>query len=609
MEFESELSSLAEEAQRKDAELLAAREEAMRKDRELREALTPRVPGSAVLGSAVLGSRQFTATGGVVAASPAEVAAAARAKAAAEAAIAAIDKDIDDDDDLAPLPPPASLTSPRAPSWADDLAPLPPPASLTSPGAPSWAAGLAATPAPEAALEAQPTTTPSTDGGPPPTTAPSSQPFSARRAPLSPRVSIPPAGFGSAANANGGEGEAEGGAEGGGAKHKEAAPVVEAPPYQQPRGVMLQAMPEPKPTPSSKVHARPQPTPNSKAKARTPFGFFEACRLELSNAVSAVVSTPGRLLDTPGRLLRTASHVSGMESAAVSAAAYGQLRSPVEGSSLLSPLGELLSPPLAPAPPPPPPPAEEPPAKVRESLLPRPSLLPNPGRQSLAGRQSLLPSAAVPGAATSKLPVHRRASMLKQTVPKLPGPPPPPTTSSRAAAALQAKAAAPPVAEEKLPLASLLSPPLSQRRAPPPPPAPPPESPMLMKFEDFPPMETAPETAREGDLLGLSPGDMLSKSSWAATLTAMGPATASPSAGPVPAAARGLRAPQVKVEANMKPRASTLAGSHGLLASPPAPIFSDLTAAPLAQERATAGLPPQPRFDESRGREDEMLAI
>jgi hypothetical protein len=195
--------------------------------------------------------------------------------------------------------------------------------------------------------------------------------------------------------------------------------------------------------------------------------------------------------------------------------------------------------------------------------------------------------------------------MLKQTVPKLPGPPPPPTSSSRAAAALQAKAAAPPVAEEKLPLASLLSPPLSQRRAPPPPPAPPPESPMLMKFEDFPPMETA----REGDLLGLSPGDMLSKSSWAATLTAMGPATASPSAGPVPAAARGLRAPQVKVEANMKPRASTLAGSHGLLASTPAPIFSDLTAAPLAQERATAGLPPQPRFDESRGREDEMLAI
>jgi hypothetical protein len=190
---------------------------------------------------------------------------------------------------------------------------------------------------------------------------------------------------------------------------------------------------------------------------------------------------------------------------------------------------------------------------------------------------------------------------------------------------LQAKAAAPPVAEEKLPLASLLSPPLSQRRAPPPPPAPPPESPMLMKFEDFPPMETAREgdllgdilgdmrppmeTAREGDLLGLSPGDMLSKSSWAATLTAMGPATASPSAGPVPAAARGLRAPQVKVEANMKPRASTLAGSHGLLASPPAAIFSDLTAAPLAQERATAGLPPQPRFDESRGREDEMLAI
>ena len=38
---------------------------------------------------------------------------------------------------------------------------------------------------------------------------------------------------------------------------------------------------------------------------------------------------------------------------------------------------------------------------------------------------------------------------------------------------------------------------------------PPPESPMLMKFEDFPPTETA----REGDLLGLSPGDMLSKSS------------------------------------------------------------------------------------------------
>jgi hypothetical protein len=38
------------------------------------------------------------------------------------------------------------------------------------------------------------------------------------------------------------------------------------------------------------------------------------------------------------------------------------------------------------------------------------------------------------------------------------------------------------------------------------------------------------EEAREGDLLGLSPGDMLSKSSWAATLTAMGPATASPSA-------------------------------------------------------------------------------
>ena len=134
---------------------------------------------------------------------------------------------------------------------------------------------------------------------------------------------------------------------------------------------------------------------------------------------------------------------------------------------------------------------------------------------------------------------------------------------------------------------------------------PPPESPMLMKFEDFPPTETA----REGDLLGLSPGDMLSKSSWAATLTAMGPATASPSAGPVPAAARGLRAPQVKVEANMKPRASTLAGSHGLLASPPAAIFSDLTAAPLVQERAAAGLPPQPRFDESRGREDEMLAI
>eukprot|EP00900_Chrysochromulina_parva_P027530 jgi/Chrpa1/9410/Chrysochromulina_OHIO_Genome00019899-RA len=70
---------------------------------------------------------------------------------------------------------------------------------------------------------------------------------------------------------------------------------------------------------------------------------------------------------------------------------------------------------------------------------------------------------------------------------------------------------------------------------------PPPESPMLMKFEDFPPMETAREgdllgdilgdmrhpmeTAREGDLLGLSPGDMLSKSS----------------PGAVPAAAAGLR--------------------------------------------------------------------
>ena len=130
---------------------------------------------------------------------------------------------------------------------------------------------------------------------------------------------------------------------------------------------------------------------------------------------------------------------------------------------------------------------------------------------------------------------------------------------------------------------------------------------MLMKFEDYPPMETA----REGDLLGLSPGDMLSKSSWAATLTAMGPATASPGAmpGAGPAAPRGLRAPQVKVEANMKPRASTLAGSHGLLASPPAAIFSDLTAAPLAQERAAAGRPPQPRFDEPRGREDEMLTI
>ena len=244
-------------------------------------------------------------------------------------------------------------------------------------------------------------------------------------------------------------------------------------------------------------------------------------------------------------------------------------------------------------------------------MLPRPSLLPNPGRQSLAGRQSLLPSAAVPSAATSKLPVHRRASMLKQSVPKLPGPPPPPTASSRAAVAshTKAKEAVPPVAEEKL--TSLLSPPLSQRRAPPPPPAPPPapppESPMLMKFEDYPPMETA----REGDLLGLSPGDMLSKSSWAATLTAMGPATASPGAmpGAGPAAPRGLRAPQVKVEANMKPRASTLAGSHGLLASPPAAIFSDLTAAPLAQERAAAGRPPQPRFDEPRGREDEMLTI
>ena len=348
MEFESELSSLAEEAQRKDAELLAAREEAMRKDRELREALTPRVPGSAVLGSVALGCRHFTATGGVVAASPAEVSAAARAKAAAEAAIAALDKDIDD----------------------DDLAPLPPPASLTSPGAPSWAAGLAATPALEPALEASPTTTPSTDGGPPPTTTPS-QPFSARRAPLSPRVGMPPSGFGSAANANananGGEGEAEGGAEGGGAKRKEAAHVVEAPPMQQPRGVMQQAMHMQQPTPS-KVQARPQPTPNSKAKARTPFGFFEACRLELSNAVSAVVSTPGRLLDTPGRLLRTASNASGMESAA----AYGQLRSPIESTCLLSPLGELLSPPPPPAPPPPPPPAEEPPAKVRESLLPMP---------------------------------------------------------------------------------------------------------------------------------------------------------------------------------------------------------------------------------------------
>ena len=49
--------------------------------------------------------------------------------------------------------------------------------------------------------------------------------------------------------------------------------------------------------------------------------------------------------------------------------------------------------------------------------------------------------------------------------------------------------------------------------------------------------------------------------------------------------------------------------SHGLLASPPAAIFSDLTAAPLAQERAAAGRPPQPHFDEPRGREDEMLTI